>query len=62
MWDLRTDFLNVRDVVRGEFDGAELRVLFRPDPAVWPSTGGRHTRNDRREDQARAAGEGGSVD
>ena len=50
------------DVVRGEFDGAELRVLFRPDPAVWPSTGGRHTRNDRREDQARAAGEGGSVD
>jgi arsenite-transporting ATPase len=27
------------DVVGGEFDGGELRVRFRPDPAVWPAEG-----------------------
>jgi arsenite-transporting ATPase len=25
------------EVVGGDFDGAELRVRFQPDPASWPS-------------------------
>jgi arsenite-transporting ATPase len=28
------------EVVGGDFDGAELSVRFRPDPALWPMTDG----------------------
>jgi arsenite/tail-anchored protein-transporting ATPase len=49
-------------VVGGAFDGGELRVRFRPDPAVWPTGPAAAGRDNDRRAPRRPAGRGGDVD